>query len=323
VHVAGGGVMTVQDSDDTDWAAVRLSALVEWNDKIREIDEPADVAYAAAELLGQTLQVSRAGYGTIDTEEETIVIERDWNAPGIASLAGKPHFRDYGCYIEDLKRGETVVFADAEKDPRTMATADALKAISAQSVVNMPIRERGGLVALLYLNHESAREWRPEELELIRDIAERTRSVVERRRLEKELREGEQRFRTVFQNAAVGMLEIDADWSIRSANAAYGQLVGLSTEELSGQNCLAFTLRTTSNPVRMHCTRLRPGRRANASISKSAMCAPTAKRSGSGATLRRSAVRETMRDSSRSSRTSARRSARKASSRSSATPLRF
>ncbi len=94
------------------------------------------------------------------------------------------HFRDYGSYIEDLKRGETVVFADAEKDPRTAANADALKAISAQSIVNIPVTEQGGLVALLYLNHATARESTPGELDLIREVAERTRTAVERRRAE-------------------------------------------------------------------------------------------------------------------------------------------
>ena len=226
---------------DQDWKAFRLSTLVELNDRIRDLDEPGDVAFAAAEVLGRKLGVSRAGYGTIDPEAETISIERDWNAPGIATLAGTLHFRDYGSYIEDLKRGETVVFADAEKDPRTASTADALKAISAQSIVNMPIREQGGLVALLYLNNAKARDWPADELALIRDVAERTRSVVERRRIEKKLRQGEERYRSVFENAAVGMLEIEADWSIRAANRAYSQLVGIPQEELSGQNCLAFT----------------------------------------------------------------------------------
>ncbi|QNM82611.1 response regulator [Sphingomonas sabuli] len=233
--------MDVKNQAPASWNAHRLATLVSLNDQIRDLENPAKVAYTAAEILGKAMNVSRAGYGTIDPELETITIERDWNASGIQSLAGTLHFRDYGSYIEDLKRGETVVFADAEKDPRTADTADALKAISAQSVVNMPISERGGLVALLYLNHATAREWRPEELDLIRDVAERTRSVVERLRAEKQLREREERFRTVYENAAVGMLEVDADWRIQGANAAYAQLVGISREELKGQNCLAFT----------------------------------------------------------------------------------
>lgn len=184
-----GFIKIARDETDRRLAEARRIALLELSDRIRDIVDPAEISYAAAEILGRALGVSRAGYGTIDTAAETITIERDWNAPGIKSLAGVLHFRDYGSYIEDLKRGETVVFADAEQDPRTAATADALKEISAQSVVNMPVTEQSGFVALLYLNHATAREWTPGELELIREVAERTRTAVERRRAEQEIRE--------------------------------------------------------------------------------------------------------------------------------------
>jgi PAS domain S-box-containing protein len=162
-------------------------------EQMLNIDEPDDLAYAAAELLGRELGVSRAGYGTIDPATETIFIERDWNASGIKSLAGTLHFREYGTYIENLKRGETVICADAELDPRTSATSSALKAISAQSFVNMPITERGSIVALLYLNNATARAWTDEEIEFIREVANRTRTAVARRRAEGELRQNARR----------------------------------------------------------------------------------------------------------------------------------
>lgn len=167
---------------------VRRSAINALEATFRTLDDPADIAFAAAEMLGRTLGVSRAGYGVIDPIDETITIERDWNDDGIRSLAGVLHFRDYGSYIEDLKAGRTVVFADANKDPRTRSTAQALAAISALSVVNMPIVEGGRSVALLYLNHATQRDWPEDELAFVREVAERTRMVAERRRAEEALR---------------------------------------------------------------------------------------------------------------------------------------
>jgi signal transduction histidine kinase len=148
-----------------------------------------------AELLGRTLNVSRAGYGTINTANETISISRDWNAPGIKTLAGTLKFRDYGSYIDELKQGITAIVSDAEDDPRTAATAAALKGISAQAFVNMPVTEQGDFVALLYLNHEHARIWTDEEIAFIREVAARTRTAVERRRAEAVVRASEARLR--------------------------------------------------------------------------------------------------------------------------------
>ncbi|MDE8453308.1 GAF domain-containing protein, partial [Klebsiella pneumoniae] len=99
--------------------------------------------------IARTLGVSRAGYGEVDTRAETITIARDWNAPGVNTLAGVLQFRDYGSYIDDLKRGETVIVEDARTDSRTAETAAQLEGISARAFVNMPLTEHGGLVALL------------------------------------------------------------------------------------------------------------------------------------------------------------------------------
>ena len=168
---------------------LRNAALSELADIARDIEDPEAIAYGAAEILGRVLQVSRAGYGTVDTANETITIERDWNAPGISSIAGVLRFRDYGSYIDDLKAGRTVVVANADLDPRTTKSASSLKSISAHSFVNMPVTEQGDAVALLFLNHAEPREWRSDELALIQEFAERTRTAVERRRAEVALKE--------------------------------------------------------------------------------------------------------------------------------------
>ena len=213
--------ITTQRADEA-----RTRALLELDNRFRTLETGADLAYAAAEILGQALAVSRAGYGTIDPVAETITIERDWNAPGVKTLAGVLNFREYGSYIEDLKRGETVIFADAETDPRTAATADALKAISARSVINMPITESEGLVALLYLNNAEAREWTLAELDFIREVANRTRMVVERRRAEQDLRVLAASLESQVAARTRELMETEASLRQSQKMEAVGQLTG-------------------------------------------------------------------------------------------------
>jgi PAS domain S-box-containing protein len=165
----------------------RANALLELSDRIRDVGDTAEIAFIAAEILGKTLGVSRAGYGTIDSRRETIEIERDWNAPGVRSIAGTLKFREYGSYIDQLKHGETVAIADTRLDPRTRDTSAALEGITARSFVNMPLTEQGGFVALLYLNNAHVRTWPEPELQFVREVAERVRSATERRRAEQDL----------------------------------------------------------------------------------------------------------------------------------------
>lgn len=208
--------------------ARRYEMLVDLADRFRDLEDPDAIAFAAAEMLGQRLGVSRAGYGTIDKAAETIRIERDWNAPGVESIAGVLQFRDYGSYIDDLKAGRTVVVADAERDPRTAATAASLKAISAQSFVNMPVTERGGFVALLFLNNATARPWSEDELELIRDVAGRTRNAVARREAERALRRNEARLRFLDTLASATAQTRDADQVMAVTTRALGEQLGVS-----------------------------------------------------------------------------------------------
>jgi PAS domain S-box-containing protein len=240
--------LSVSESERQE-AERRHQALSELSTRLFDLDDTSDLAYASAEILGRTLNISRAGYGTIDPVAETITIERDWNAPGIQTLAGKLHFRDCGTYIEDLKRGETVVFADAYNDPRTAQYADKLKSISAQSAVNMPITEHGGFVAIIYTNHESAREWTNAELIFMRDVANRTRVAIERRRAQEELRAVAA---SLQQQVAARTIERDRIWRLSidliliaqmdahivAANPAWTRILGWDNDELVGSNLL-------------------------------------------------------------------------------------
>ncbi|GAA0675855.1 PAS domain S-box-containing protein [Sphingomonas insulae] len=169
--------------------AARRDALLALDERIRNLVDPGEIAFASAQVLGELLGASRAGYGEVDRDAENIRIERDWNADGVQTLAGTHRYRDFGTFIDDLKAGRLVAIDDTAKDARTAATAEALKAVGAVSLLNLPIIEHGELVAMLYLNVASPHVWTPNDIAIVRDVADRTRVAVERRRAEQSLLE--------------------------------------------------------------------------------------------------------------------------------------
>jgi PAS domain S-box-containing protein len=221
----------------------RRMALVELSDRIRDLDDPGELAYAAAEIVGRQLGVDRAGYGVVDTIAEVITIDRDWTLPGVPSLAGALRFRDYGSYIDDLRRGVTVAIGDAYVDARTAANADALVAIQARAFVNMPLTEKGGLVGLLYANHGAVRGWPAEDLAFIREIGERVRTAIARLDAQHELaafaasleRQVEER---TYERDRTWKLNQDLlgvanpDGFFESVNPAWEAVLGWSAEEI-------------------------------------------------------------------------------------------
>ncbi|WP_313446248.1 PAS domain S-box protein [Brevundimonas sp.] len=212
----------------------RQNALLELNDAIRDLTDAGDIAQASAQVLARTMGVSRAGYGTVDTVAETITIARDFNQPGVSSIAGVLSFRDYGSYIEDIKRGETVAIDDVALDPRTADTAEALKAISAGSFVNMPLMEQGRVVAMVFVNHATARHYTDSDLRLMREVAERVRTATERARSEAALRDSEAQFRVFAQATPIQIWASWADGSLYWFNPQVYAYSGLAEGALDG-----------------------------------------------------------------------------------------
>lgn len=170
-------------------AELQRTAIAAFDAEAAFLEDPADIVAAALRTVGSLMRVDRAGYGSISEANETIQIEQDWRGEGMSSLVGLQRFRDYGIFIDDLKRGETVVIRDARTDQRTLEKAGALEAISAVASINVPLKEPTGLVAVLFINRANATNWTDDEVSFLKDMAARLRNAVERRRAENDLRQ--------------------------------------------------------------------------------------------------------------------------------------
>jgi hypothetical protein len=77
-------------------AELRRNSLLSIGDQLRILTTIPEVTQAAAEIVGQTLGLVRAGFGRIDSTGEFIDIEADWVADGFPNLAGRHRLADYG-----------------------------------------------------------------------------------------------------------------------------------------------------------------------------------------------------------------------------------
>lgn len=177
---------TVQDVTERHYAEARRDALLRLGDRLLDQTSLLSVTMAACETLGTMLDVELVGYGDVDPRAETITVQEDWISREGVTLAGTHNFRDFGLYIEDLKRSDTVVVSDCRSDPRTRDHAATLEARCARAFVNMPVMERGRFVSLLYVSTARERKWQDGELAFIRDVATRLRPAIMRVQLDEE-----------------------------------------------------------------------------------------------------------------------------------------
>lgn len=170
---------TAQDITQRKQAEARQAALVSLGDRLRDLDDPAGIAFAAADILGQALGVSRAAYASVDVDKATVEVERDWTAPGVASRTGRHALADEGLTLEAIVRGDVVAVADLRAVPASAAVA-LPGPVGVASLSAIPLREHGRLVALIVLHDATPREWLAADLDFALNVADRTRAAMER-----------------------------------------------------------------------------------------------------------------------------------------------
>jgi len=172
----------------------RHAFLLRLGDALRLLIDPLSIQVEASRLLGERLLTDRAYYAQIDEAQGYILIERNFVRAGVSSKVGRYSLSDFNWVGPALRMGGPVVVNDTRTSPLIPdADRPAVVAVSVGAFVAAPLIRDGRLVAALFVNDVSRRAWTPEDVELIKDTAERTWEAIERARAEAKLREANAR----------------------------------------------------------------------------------------------------------------------------------
>ncbi len=177
-HLAG---LALRDSE------ARLTVLVQVSDLIRTLNDPYELSYAVAKTVGIHLKVRRCLFNEIDLDRDLEFVHRDY-CDGAESVSGEHRLSDYSSSTSDeMRAGKIVINYDAKTDPRTaLDYTRSYEATGERAYIAVPLMREGRWVASLWASDDEPRQWTNEEVSLLKMVAERTWTAVEKLRAEAE-----------------------------------------------------------------------------------------------------------------------------------------
>jgi len=232
-------------------AECRQLCLVELGDRLRAAETTREIAQIAAEISARALNGSRAGYAII--ENDVAYVEADWTTGESVSLVGPRLFGTLGdLFCEPLRAGQHLVIDDVTTHWATRHNPEPFLTIRMCALINVPLLENGVLRAIFYVHQAAPRMWQESEVQLLRDIGDRTWEAVCRARSTQRLRALNE---TLEQEVAVRTAQRDRMWrlssdvmlvaafdgTIQSVNPAWKTMLGWQEDELIGRNLFDLT----------------------------------------------------------------------------------
>jgi signal transduction histidine kinase len=169
--------------------------LIEWSDAVRGVSSPESIMATTLEWLGKHLGVTRATYSESDKTGRVFSILGEWR-DGVMSIVDTSFsLDDVGETVErEWVAGTIVRYDDVITDPRIAyetAVVESYAAAEILAFVSVPLIENGQVRSALSVQHCLPRHWRDNEIQLLRDVAERTWVSLERARAQTALEERE------------------------------------------------------------------------------------------------------------------------------------
>jgi PAS domain S-box-containing protein len=247
-------------------------ALQRYADRLRVLHE-ADQAILAAQLSVEEIAEAAIRHvpQLLDCVQASVMLY-DHEAGEVSLLAvytkgetrlGKgwrgPIYAEWTGMLDALSRGETYVVEDVQEEASSSFVIEALRSDGVRAYVHMPLVVLGQLVGSLALGMDTPGPPGAEQQEIALELAIETAIGIQQAHLYEQVRRhaenledlvaertaalqaSEARFRTVFEQAAMGIALVDLEGCFMESNLAFQTMLGYSGEELTSKTSAEIT----------------------------------------------------------------------------------
>jgi|GEM_PF-166280 len=198
------------------------------------LSAPDDIMQTVGARLGGFLGLSGCYFVDVDEANNEGTVHHGWAPDQVPSV--KQTFRLEAYVSEDFLRtvraGEVFILRDMAQDKG--ADAERYAGIQVGSLVTVPFVRDGRYTAHLAVTTQEPRDWRPDEIQLLKEISYRVFPRIERARAEAALRASEARFRTLTDAVPQVIWANDAAGKAIYFNQRWYDYSGLSYEQSAG-----------------------------------------------------------------------------------------
>lgn len=163
---------------------LRKRFLLDLNAELVVLVEPEELIARATRRLGEQLGVARVVLNEVDLRAGELITHEAYDTRARPPRFERIPFGRFGRVITEAKAGNTVVVTDTRVDPRTAPLADAIyKELGVAASVIAPVHRGGEWLAALVAHNEQPRIWTPQEVRLVREVADLVWPLYENARL--------------------------------------------------------------------------------------------------------------------------------------------
>jgi PAS domain S-box-containing protein len=205
----------------------REAFLLRLSDALRALTEPSAIQATACRMMGEHLRVDRCSYSEICGQE--VVLKGTWGRD-VAPLTERFVLAEFDtALVAEFLAGRAIVVENIESNPRlSEAARERLRAARIAAFIGVTPLKQARARAVFGVQSTLPQAWTASEVELVRDVAERTFAAVERARAEAALRDSEERFRQFAEASA------DVVW-IRNAQSLQLEYLSPIFENVYGE----------------------------------------------------------------------------------------